>query len=180
MGDLKSCSPIHTWSATLFGKGSKNYMYTSYTLTCYLVNIISCWWLHWAFEYASIFSSHNKQIFILVGKRQTCTYIHEWTISPQWNTWLYIIFLLEYRTTNGSVSLCLADPQAPRDALCQEGEPTKQFQLFSGLQVVPDQHFAICTDTEEQEMGMGLILICDPCHLYSSKWLCIQLVQFHC
>ena len=73
------------------------------------------------------------------------------------------------RTTNSCVALGLADSEASGDTLRQEREPTNQLQLPFGLQVVPDQHLAVRTDTEEQEMGMGLLLVRDPCHLYNNN-----------
>lgn len=149
-----------------------------HTHTCNLVNI-SCWCLHWALKDAPIFCSHHKQILILVRKRQTCTYVSETLVHS-----VIHVLWLQYHTTNSSVSLCFADPQAPRDALCQERKPMKQFQLFSGLQVVPDQHFAICANTEEQKMGMGLLLVHNPCHLYNHshyktlrRWVALCVMQ---
>ena len=73
------------------------------------------------------------------------------------------------RTTNSCIALGSADSEAPGDTLRQEREPTNQLQLPFGFQVVPDQHLAICTNTEEQEMGMGLLLVRDPCHLYNEN-----------
>ena len=83
-------------------------------------------------------------------------------------TYVYSI-AIAVRTTNCCIALGSADSEASGDTLRQEREPTNQLQLLFGLQVVPDQHLAVRTNTEEQEMGMGLLLVRDPCHLHNGN-----------
>ena len=151
-----------------FGKGSKDHMYTYLQYTFPNTHL-------WSGQYPQLLVTalSTWRCFHSLHPPQTDSYPHEKMIDSSLHKnkkiRLQVVQCtgIAACTTNSCISLCLADSQAPWDALCQEGESTKQLQFFSGLQVVPDQYLAICTNTEEQEMGMGLLLVHDPRHLYN-------------